>query len=69
MLHLRILLFYLVAWGCYLEYLSEWNKYVDEENIMAITYEELKEVRLLIVTNILYFKGHFFLNQFAIIFM
>ncbi|NWT63310.1 ST6B1 Sulfotransferase, partial [Erythrocercus mccallii] len=32
-----------VVWGCYFEYLSEWNKYADQENIMTITYEEVKE--------------------------
>ncbi|XP_027744948.1 sulfotransferase 6B1-like [Empidonax traillii] len=57
------------VWGCYFEYLSQWNKYADEENVMAITYEELKEVRLSITTNTLYFKEHVFLNQFTIIFM
>ncbi|XP_027765682.1 sulfotransferase 6B1-like [Empidonax traillii] len=41
-----------VAWGCYFEYLSQWNKYADEENIMTITYEELKENRLLGVKKI-----------------
>ncbi|NWY23075.1 ST6B1 Sulfotransferase, partial [Aphelocoma coerulescens] len=46
-----------VAWGCYLEYLSEWNKYIDEENIMTITYEELKENRALGVKNIAAFLG------------
>ncbi|NWQ68549.1 ST6B1 Sulfotransferase, partial [Neopipo cinnamomea] len=58
-----------VAWGCYFEYLSKWNKYADEENVVTITYEELKEVRLSIITNILYFKEHFFLDQFTIIFI
>lgn len=67
MLRLSILLFSLVTWGCYFEFLSEWNKYADQENIMPITYEEVKEVRLSIVTNTLYFKGHFFLDQFTII--
>ncbi|XP_019136817.1 sulfotransferase 6B1-like [Corvus cornix cornix] len=46
-----------LAWGCYLEYLSEWNKYIDEENIMTITYEELKENRALGVKNIAAFLG------------
>ncbi|NXN80321.1 ST6B1 Sulfotransferase, partial [Bombycilla garrulus] len=41
-----------VVWGSYFEYLSEWNKYADEENIMTITYEELKENRALGVKNI-----------------
>lgn len=69
MLHLWILLFYLVPWGCYLEYLSKWNKYADDENVMTITYEELKEVRLPIVAKMLYVKEHLFLNQLTIIFM
>ncbi|NXS26736.1 ST6B1 Sulfotransferase, partial [Pomatostomus ruficeps] len=46
-----------MAWGCYFEYLSEWNKYADKENIMAITYEELKENRALGVKNIAAFFG------------
>ncbi|CAM5101760.1 unnamed protein product, partial [Eretmochelys imbricata] len=29
--------------GSYFDYLAEWNKHVDDENIMAIAYEELKE--------------------------
>ncbi|XP_077203210.1 sulfotransferase 6B1-like [Paroedura picta] len=32
-----------VAWGSYFDYLAEWDKYIDEENITAISYEELKE--------------------------
>ncbi|NXC94904.1 ST6B1 Sulfotransferase, partial [Certhia familiaris] len=46
-----------MAWGCYFEYLTEWNKYADEENIMTITYEELKENRALGVKNIASFFG------------
>ncbi|NXC79641.1 ST6B1 Sulfotransferase, partial [Cercotrichas coryphoeus] len=46
-----------VAWGSYFEYLSQWSKYVDKENIMAITYEELKENRALGVKNIAAFFG------------
>ena len=34
-----------VAWGSYFDHLVEWNKYVDNEKIMMINYEELKEVR------------------------
>ncbi|XP_064270028.1 sulfotransferase 6B1-like [Passer domesticus] len=45
------------AWGCYLEYLSEWNKYADKENIMTITYEEIKENPALSVKNIATFFG------------
>ncbi|NWI65987.1 ST6B1 Sulfotransferase, partial [Todus mexicanus] len=32
-----------MPWGCYFEYLSSWNKYADDENVMPITYEELKK--------------------------
>ncbi|NWI48100.1 ST6B1 Sulfotransferase, partial [Picathartes gymnocephalus] len=46
-----------MAWGSYFEYLSEWNKYTDEENIMTITYEEVKENRALGVKNIATFLG------------
>ncbi|NXK94765.1 ST6B1 Sulfotransferase, partial [Formicarius rufipectus] len=46
-----------MVWGCYFEYLSKWNKYVDEENVMTITYEELKEDRALGVKNIADFLG------------
>ncbi|XP_068263312.1 sulfotransferase 6B1-like [Nyctibius grandis] len=45
-----------MAWGCYFEYLSKWNKYADE-NVMTITYEELKENPLLGVKNIAAFFG------------
>ncbi|KAM7028041.1 sulfotransferase 6B1-like [Passerculus sandwichensis] len=46
-----------MAWGCYFEYLSEWNKYADKENIMTITYEEMKENPALSVKNIATFFG------------
>ncbi|NWV62180.1 ST6B1 Sulfotransferase, partial [Malurus elegans] len=46
-----------MPWGCYFEYLSEWSKYTDKENIMTITYEELKENRALGVKNIAAFFG------------
>lgn len=36
-----------VPWGSYFDYICEWSKHVDDENVMTITYEELKEVRLL----------------------
>ncbi|KAH0622454.1 hypothetical protein JD844_024782 [Phrynosoma platyrhinos] len=32
-----------VPWGSYIDYLCVWNKYIDEENVMPISYEELKE--------------------------
>ncbi|XP_071405569.1 sulfotransferase 6B1-like isoform X1 [Pithys albifrons albifrons] len=46
-----------MTWGCYLEYLSKWNKYADEKNVMPITYEELKEDPVLGVKNIAAFFG------------
>ncbi|OPJ72796.1 sulfotransferase 6B1 [Patagioenas fasciata monilis] len=46
-----------IAWGCYFEYLSKWNKYAADENIMTITYEELKENPVLGVKNIAAFFG------------
>ncbi|NWW90946.1 ST6B1 Sulfotransferase, partial [Rhynochetos jubatus] len=46
-----------MPWGCYFEYLSRWNKYADDENIMTITYEELKENPVLGVKNIADFFG------------
>ena len=44
-LMLHDLWFPLVPWGSYMEYLCVWNKYIDYENVMPITYEELKEVQ------------------------
>ncbi|KGL98436.1 Sulfotransferase 6B1, partial [Charadrius vociferus] len=41
-----------MPWGCYFEYLSKWNKYADDENVMTITYEELKENPALGVKNL-----------------
>nr|XP_056709940.1 sulfotransferase 6B1-like [Euleptes europaea] len=32
-----------VGWGSYFDYVAEWDKYTDDENIIAISYEELKE--------------------------
>ncbi|KFW05099.1 Sulfotransferase 6B1, partial [Eurypyga helias] len=46
-----------MPWGCYFEYLSKWNKYADDENVMTITYEELKENPVLGVKNIADFFG------------
>ncbi|NXS63113.1 ST6B1 Sulfotransferase, partial [Brachypteracias leptosomus] len=46
-----------MAWGCYFEYLSAWNKYAADENIMTVTYEELKENPVLGVKNIATFFG------------
>ncbi|NXL84648.1 ST6B1 Sulfotransferase, partial [Alectura lathami] len=46
-----------MPWGSYFNYLSEWNKYADYENVMTITYEELKENQALGVKNIASFLG------------
>ncbi|XP_064504981.1 sulfotransferase 6B1-like [Pseudopipra pipra] len=46
-----------VVWGSYFEYLSKWNNYADEENVMTITYEELKENPVVGVKNIAAFLG------------
>ncbi|XP_026580256.1 sulfotransferase 6B1-like, partial [Pseudonaja textilis] len=32
-----------MPWGSYIEYLCTWNKYIDNENVLPITYEEIKE--------------------------
>ncbi|XP_041031694.1 sulfotransferase 6B1 [Carcharodon carcharias] len=32
-----------VGWGSYFDYALVWEKYIDNENVMIITYEELKE--------------------------
>ncbi|XP_044277019.1 sulfotransferase 6B1-like [Varanus komodoensis] len=32
-----------VGWGSYFDQLKEWDKYVDDETVMGISYEELKE--------------------------
>ncbi|XP_077198354.1 sulfotransferase 6B1-like [Paroedura picta] len=34
-----------MPWGSYFDYVFEWNKHADDEHIMTITYEELKENR------------------------
>ncbi|NXC45452.1 ST6B1 Sulfotransferase, partial [Penelope pileata] len=46
-----------MPWGSYFNYISEWNKHVDDENVMTITYEELKENPTLGVKNIAAFFG------------
>ncbi|XP_048343060.1 sulfotransferase 6B1-like [Sphaerodactylus townsendi] len=32
-----------VPWGLYLDHIIEWNKYLDDKNVMFITYEQIKE--------------------------
>ncbi|NXS63112.1 ST6B1 Sulfotransferase, partial [Brachypteracias leptosomus] len=51
-----------VAWGSYFDHLVEWNKYIDHENIMMITYEELKEDQIQGMKKIAAFFG-FSLNE------
>ncbi|XP_065587171.1 sulfotransferase 6B1-like [Cyrtonyx montezumae] len=46
-----------MPWGSYFNYLSEWNKYAADENVMTITYEELKENQAVGVKNIASFFG------------
>uniref|UniRef100_A0A8C8S2S7 Sulfotransferase n=1 Tax=Pelusios castaneus TaxID=367368 RepID=A0A8C8S2S7_9SAUR len=46
-----------LCWGSYFEYLSEWNKHIDDENVMVITYEEMKENQTLGVKKIADFFG------------
>uniref|UniRef100_A0A8C8S3D4 Sulfotransferase n=1 Tax=Pelusios castaneus TaxID=367368 RepID=A0A8C8S3D4_9SAUR len=46
-----------MPWGSYFDYICEWSKHVDEENVMTITYEELKENRALGVKKIAEFFG------------
>ncbi|XP_044865447.1 sulfotransferase 6B1-like isoform X1 [Mauremys mutica] len=46
-----------ISWGSYFDYLVEWNKHVDDENVMVITYEELKENQTLGLKKIADFFG------------
>ncbi|XP_053878758.1 sulfotransferase 6B1-like isoform X4 [Malaclemys terrapin pileata] len=46
-----------LCWGSYFDYLVEWNKHMDDENVMAITYEELKENQTLGLKKIADFFG------------
>ncbi|KAH1173099.1 hypothetical protein KIL84_016938 [Mauremys mutica] len=46
-----------VSWGSYFDHIIEWNKHFDDENIMFITYEELKENPNLGVKKIAEFFG------------
>ncbi|XP_032636894.1 sulfotransferase 6B1-like [Chelonoidis abingdonii] len=48
-----------LCWGSYFDYLVEWNKHMDDENIMVITYEELKENQTLGLKKIADFFGFF----------
>ncbi|XP_041280141.1 sulfotransferase 6B1-like [Onychostruthus taczanowskii] len=46
-----------LAWGFYFDHLVEWNKYIDNERIMTISYEELKEDPILGMKKIASFFG------------
>ncbi|NXU03953.1 ST6B1 Sulfotransferase, partial [Buphagus erythrorhynchus] len=46
-----------LAWGSYFDHLVEWNKYIDNEKIMTISYEELKEDPILGMKKIASFFG------------
>ncbi|XP_054678679.1 sulfotransferase 6B1-like [Grus americana] len=46
-----------LAWGSYFDHLVEWNKYIDHERIMMISYEELKEDQILGMKRIAAFFG------------
>ncbi|KAM6323412.1 sulfotransferase 6B1-like [Aegotheles albertisi] len=46
-----------VAWGSYIDQLVEWNKYINHENIMFISYEELKKDQVLGMKRIADFFG------------
>ncbi|XP_006017057.1 sulfotransferase 6B1-like isoform X1 [Alligator sinensis] len=46
-----------MPWGFYFDYIFEWNRHIDDENIMTITYEELKENRAMGVKKIAEFFG------------
>ncbi|KAE8601661.1 hypothetical protein XENTR_v10013751 [Xenopus tropicalis] len=32
-----------VCWGSYFDHVIEWNKHIDDENIMIVTFEEMKK--------------------------
>ncbi|NWS38224.1 ST6B1 Sulfotransferase, partial [Probosciger aterrimus] len=46
-----------LTWGSYFDYLVEWNKYINHETIMMISYEELKEDQVLGMKKISAFFG------------
>ncbi|XP_074434359.1 sulfotransferase 6B1-like [Larus michahellis] len=46
-----------LTWGSYFDHLVEWNKYIDHERIMVISYEELKEDQILGMKRIAAFFG------------
>lgn len=44
-------LFITVGWGSYFDHAVTWNKHIEDENIMIITYEDLKEVKQMLCTD------------------
>ncbi|NXL84645.1 ST6B1 Sulfotransferase, partial [Alectura lathami] len=46
-----------LTWGSYFDHLMEWNQYIDQEGIMPISYEELKENPVLGMKKIATFFG------------
>ncbi|XP_021248794.1 sulfotransferase 6B1-like [Numida meleagris] len=46
-----------LAWGSYFDHLMEWNRYIDHERMMMISYEELKENPVLGMKKIAAFFG------------
>nr|XP_060609743.1 sulfotransferase 6B1-like [Anolis sagrei ordinatus] len=47
-----------VSWGSYFDFVKEWDKYIDDENVTSVTYEELKENPNLEVKRIATFLGY-----------
>ncbi|XP_072850102.2 sulfotransferase 6B1 [Pogona vitticeps] len=47
-----------VGWGSYFDYIKEWDKYIDDENVTALIYEELKENPNLGLKKIAAFLGY-----------
>lgn len=37
---------FLVPYGLYFDHIIGWNNYLDDKNVMFITYEEIQEVRV-----------------------
>ncbi|KAM8945299.1 sulfotransferase 6B1-like [Pelodytes ibericus] len=46
-----------VCWGSYFDYSLAWNKHIDDKNIMAVTFEDMKEDFQLQLQNISDFFG------------
>ncbi|XP_042305486.1 sulfotransferase 6B1-like [Sceloporus undulatus] len=46
-----------VSWGSYFDFVKEWDKYIDNENVTAVNYEDLKENPNLEVKRIAKFLG------------